>query len=286
MPQKTVLITGCSSGIGLALTKALLHDGWRVIATTRNLAASTQLNELSHPSLTLMKCDVTNADERMIVKNYIQTHLNQQLDCLINNAGYGLLGPLEVLSEAQMREQFDINFFGLIAMTQCCLPALRQSKGRIINFSSVLGYLGFPLQSLYVASKFAVEGLSESLHYELASHGVQVTLIEPGAYNTSFGKNVILLDESNADSPYKNQSINLAKFRQTLQHRSSGSPKQLADSVVAMLKKAKMPLRKRMGNDAHMIYFAKRLLPNFLYEWLIKKVCQRIFDASNHKNVN
>lgn len=170
--QKVALITGCSSGFGLDITHALLKQGWHVIATARHLERSVELNKIVHPALTILKCDITSSDDIEAIACYLETTLHGQLDCLINNAGHGLVGVFEELSDVQIREQLEVNLMGTIFLTQRVLPFLRKNKGRIITISSVLGYLGLPVQSLYVTSKFALEGLFESLYYELRPHQV------------------------------------------------------------------------------------------------------------------
>lgn len=274
--QKSVLITGCSSGFGLSLTKALLANNWRVIATARNIATCIELTKLQHPLLTVQQLDLTSKDDMEQIQRYIVKDLNGQLDCLINNAGYAISGPLEEMSEEQIRHQFEVNLFGTITLTKLCLPALRKSQGRIINISSVLGYLAFPLQSLYVASKFALEGLSEALYYELKPQHIQVTLIEPGTHSTRFGTNMILPDVVSDDVTYQIQKINFLRFREKLRQRKNNSPEQLASVVVALLQKKTMPLRKRVGRDAKYMYLLKRFLPDAIFNRLMSSFYRRV----------
>jgi NAD(P)-dependent dehydrogenase (short-subunit alcohol dehydrogenase family) len=278
--QKTVLITGCSSGFGLSITQALLQEGWKVIATTRNIDTSTELKKITHSSLTILTLDVTSHTDRQCIQKYIADNLDGNLDCLINNAGYGLLGPFEELTEEQIRHQLEVNLFGVIFLTQLCLPFLRKSHGRIINVSSLLGYLAFPLQSLYVTSKFALEGFTETLHYELAPHGIQVTLIEPGAHNTRFGENIISASTHNEISDYQQQKNNFSAFRKKLMTNKNGSSEKLACCVIKLLNQSSMPLRKRIGYDANILYFIKRITPTFLFNRLLHHFYKRIFLAS------
>lgn len=279
--NKTVLITGCSSGFGLSMVKILLANDWRVIATARDLSKSEVLSAIEHPMLIKMKLDVTSHDDLQQIKTYITDELNQSLDCLINNAGYGLVGPLEELTEEQIRHQLEVNLMGVILLTKNCLPALRKTKGRIINISSVLGYLGIPLQSLYVTSKFGLEGLTESLYYELAAHGVQITLVEPGLYKTKFGVNVKQPFDKNYNSDYKQQNESFASFRAQLANaKGGGSPDDLARGVLKLLTKTKMPLRKRMGKDAQLVYYLRRLLPAALFNMIMKFAFRRMYKTS------
>src|SRR5262245_19631363 len=192
MSDKTILITGCSSGFGRLVIPEFLREGWHVIATMRDAANRKGIfnEELNgyRDALSLLSLDVTNEAERAAAKNFIEEKFGGKLDCLVNNAGYGLFGAVEDLSEAQIREQMEVNFFGLVLLTQMLLPQLRKASGRIINLSSVLGFTGMPMSAMYCASKFAVEGFSEGLYHELKPHGVQVALVEPGAFRTNFAE--------------------------------------------------------------------------------------------------
>src|SRR5262245_25417622 len=211
MSRKTVLITGCSSGFGQLLVPEFLRDGWQVIATMRGAEKRQALfsKELQQygDQLAILLLDVTNAEERRAVRDFIKERFGGRLDCLVNNAGYGLFGAVEDLSEAQIRQQMEVNFFGLVLLTQILLPQLRQSRGRVINISSVLGFMAMPMSVMYCASKFAVEGFSEGLAYELEPHGVQVALVEPGAFRTNFAEKLTWGDKSSdTNSPYQKQT--------------------------------------------------------------------------------
>jgi NAD(P)-dependent dehydrogenase (short-subunit alcohol dehydrogenase family) len=179
----SLLITGASSGIGAATVKHFLHNGWRVFATMRNPSNPVFT---AHPNLTLLPLDVTDAHSIAQCMQQLAQH-TPTIDVLVNNAGYGLFGPLELATPEQIRHQFDTNVFGLIQMMQAVLPLMRQQgHGLIINVASIGGRTTFPLYSLYHGTKWAVEGLTESASYELASLGVQVKLIEPGPIKTDF----------------------------------------------------------------------------------------------------
>lgn len=278
--HKTVLITGCSSGLGLSMTKLLLAHDWRVIATARDLEKSTELLNFQHPLLSILKLDVTNVADREVIKDFIDNKLNGQLDCLINNAGYGQFGPLEELTEAQIRNQLEVNLFGVIFLTKMCLPALRQCNGRIINISSMLGYTAFPMQSLYVASKYALEGFSESLHYELAPHGVQVSLIEPGACQTRFGANAKTALPENKLAEYRQQNNNLSRFREKLAKRKNKSPELVAVEMLNLLNKPTMPIRKIVGMDANIIYYLRKMIPANTFHTMMRFFYKSIFQKA------
>ena len=182
--SKTVLITGSSSGIGRATARLFQNKGWNVVATMRNPTAETELS--GHPNTLVTRLDVQDWDS-------IDTAIAAGsarfggIDVLVNNAGYGAYGPLEATPLARIRNQFEVNVIGVLATTRAILPHFRaRHSGVVVNLSSMGGKITFPLGSLYHGSKFAVEGLSEALQYELAAIGVRVKIIEPGAIKTDF----------------------------------------------------------------------------------------------------
>lgn len=181
---KTVLITGASSGFGRLTAKKFQSEGWNVIATMRKPEKETELNQL--PNVLVAKLDVT---DRATIKSAISAGLEKfnRIDALINNAGYGTYGYLEEASDEEIERQMRTNFNGVIKTIQEVLPTMRTQKGGvIINITSLAGLIGVPMSSLYNASKFAVQGLSESLNYELSEFGISVKVVAPGAFKTSF----------------------------------------------------------------------------------------------------
>jgi NAD(P)-dependent dehydrogenase (short-subunit alcohol dehydrogenase family) len=183
---KTILITGASSGIGRATALYFSERGWNVSATMRDPSKADPV--LQHPQISLLALDVTDANS--IAQAIADTLTRyQKIDVLLNNAGYGLFGPIEALPGQQIQQQFATNLFGLIGVTQQTLPAMREAgEGLIINVSSIVGRFALPYASTYVATKFAVEGLSESMRYELEPFRIRVKMIEPGSIATEFGK--------------------------------------------------------------------------------------------------
>lgn len=182
---QTILITGASSGIGKVTAKHFHDQGWNVIATMRSPEKETELSELDNVLVT--RLDVLNRDtiDAAVAKG-IETF--GRIDVLLNNAGYGAYGPLEAFPFDRIERQFDTNVLGLLAVTKAVLPHFRANKsGTIINVSSIGGMMTFPLGTLYHGTKFAVEGLSEALHYELEAFGVKVKIVEPGMIRTDFG---------------------------------------------------------------------------------------------------
>ncbi|GIM88675.1 SDR family oxidoreductase [Paractinoplanes toevensis] len=183
--NETILITGSSSGIGKA-TAHYFHDrGWNVIATMRRPEHGTELTKLENVLVT--RLDVADSDS---IAAAVGAGLERfgRIDVLLNNAGYGAYGPLEATPMAKIRRQFDVNVLGLLDTTKAVLPHFRANgRGTVVNISSIGGKVTFPLGTLYHGTKFAVEGLSEALHYELAAVGVAVKIVEPGFVRTDFG---------------------------------------------------------------------------------------------------
>lgn len=182
---KTILITGASTGIGRATAIYFAAKGWNVAATMRDPSKADA--SLKQPNISLFTLDVTNSDSIAKALNDIYARY-PKVDVLLNNAGYGLFGPIEAVSSQQVQQQFATNVFGLIDVTQRILPSMRAAgEGLIINVASIGGRMAFPYSASYIATKFAVEGLSESMRYELAPFNIRVKVIEPGGIKTDFG---------------------------------------------------------------------------------------------------
>ena len=183
--QKTIFITGASSGLGKATAKLFQSKGWNVIATMRNPAKETELNTLEN--VTLLPLDVTNvAQIQNTVKEAIEQH---DIDVVFNNAGYGLIGALEAFSDEQLVKQLDTNLLGVIRVTQAFIPYFREKKnGLFITTTSIGGLLTFPLDSIYHATKWALEGWSESMSFELGLHNIGIKTIAPGGIKTNFAE--------------------------------------------------------------------------------------------------
>jgi NAD(P)-dependent dehydrogenase (short-subunit alcohol dehydrogenase family) len=182
--KKTVLITGASSGFGRATVKLFQQKDWNVIATMRSPEKETELSALSGVLVT--RLDVT---DKASIASAVQVGIRQfgGIDVLVNNAGFGTLGALEAAPDDVIRQQFEVNFFGLIDVTKAVLPGMRARRsGVIVNVSSIGGRVTFPFCTLYHATKFAVEGLTESMQYELNPMGIRTKIVEPGGYKTEF----------------------------------------------------------------------------------------------------
>jgi NAD(P)-dependent dehydrogenase (short-subunit alcohol dehydrogenase family) len=214
---KTILITGTSSGIGQATALYFAARGWNVAATMRDPLKADPV--LKHPQISLFALDVTNGDS---IAQAINAALNRykKIDVLLNNAGYGLFGPIEAIASQQIQQQFATNLFGLIGVTQQILPVMRSAgEGLIINISSIIGRLALPYASSYIATKFAVEGLSESMRYELEPFNIRIKIIEPGSINTEFGKGS---KQTSVSDPYR---ASMTKFLAVFTRSNSAGAK-------------------------------------------------------------
>jgi NAD(P)-dependent dehydrogenase (short-subunit alcohol dehydrogenase family) len=272
MTQRTVLITGASSGFGLLTSVTLARRGWRVVATMRDLGRRDRLEAAARAAGVLERIeffalDVTDAAQITV----LAASLNERtIHAIINNAGFAVAGFAEEVSDAELRRQFDTNFFGAAAVTRAFLPQLRrQGFGHIVMVSSVSGQLGFPGVSSYVASKFALEGWAETLRLELKPLGIQVALVEPGSFATDiWSRNAAFSAASlEAHSPYAAQ---VARWRKRVElNPPKADPQVVADGIAAILEKARPPLRTVFGRDAKLILLLRRLLPISVFEWLL-----------------
>ena len=198
MSDKNVLITGCSSGIGLHLAQALKENGYQVFASARN---SKDVEKLTQLGLYCLQLDVANSES---IQSAVQTLLketNGNLYALVNNAGFGQPGAVEDLKRDVLREQFETNLFGLVELTNLLLPTMyQQGYGRIIQISSVLGFVAMPFRGAYIASKYALEGISDTLRLELKNTNIYVSIIEPGPITSHFRQNSLALFNKNINS--------------------------------------------------------------------------------------
>ncbi len=255
--KKTIFITGASSGIGKATAQYFHDKGWNVIATMRNPEDGAEFAALYGVLVT--RLDVQNTAS---IHSAIQEGIEHfgKIDVLLNNAGYGAYGILEATPMEKVVRQFEVNVFGLIETTKAILPHFRSSQsGTVINISSMGGKVTFPLGTLYHGSKFAVEGLSESLHYELKPLGVKVKLVEPGAINTEFAGRSF--DFSNDPSLVEYQDV-VSKFMAAAgSMASSGShPSVVAEVIYEAATDGTDQLRYTAGSDAAKIVAQRKLL--------------------------
>jgi short-subunit dehydrogenase len=209
--EKIALVTGCSTGIGHITSLTLARNGFYTYATMRNLEKSSNIKEISSKEslpVKVLQLDVTNDESTKNAMEVLKAEKNR-IDVLVNNAGYGLIGSIEEISIKELKEQFETNLFGMVRVTQQVLPIMRMQKegGRIINVSSIGGIVGYPLTAAYSSTKFAVEGLIESMRYEVEPFGIKTILIEPAfVIDTNFHNNVKVAEKSSSisySSPYK-----------------------------------------------------------------------------------
>jgi NAD(P)-dependent dehydrogenase (short-subunit alcohol dehydrogenase family) len=274
--KRNVLITGCSSGFGFMTSLKLAESGFNVYATMRNMDKSDLLrDETEKRNLTLhiMELDVTDTASIEKALDEIEKE-DGRLSFLINNAGYGLGGFFEDISDREFRDQMETNFFGVLNVTRQALPLMRKAKsGKIINISSISGLTAFPGVSAYHASKWALEGLSESLRHELKPFNIEVILIEPGAYKTKvLKKNIHVASRSfNPESPYYlyNQKV-LEEFnRRTGKLRNNVEV--VPNLIARLLKRKRNRLRHIVGSRAKATFLMTRILPFRVYEWAVYK---------------
>jgi len=252
--KKTVLITGASSGFGRATVKVFAKQGWNVIASMRSPEKETELSGIE--GILVTRLDVTDKGS---IQEAIQAGIRKfgAIDVLVNNAGYGAIGVLEAAPEDVIRQQFEVNLFGLIEVTKGVLPYMRaRQSGVIINVSSVGGRMTFPFCSLYHATKFAVEGLTESLQYELDPLGIHVKIVEPGGYKTDFaGRSMSLYGAGGLDGYQERFDKLLKRLDQWPMSENIG---EVADVIFEAATDGAEKLRYPVGHDAAPLLEARR----------------------------
>jgi NAD(P)-dependent dehydrogenase (short-subunit alcohol dehydrogenase family) len=249
---RVAVVTGSSSGIGLATALELARNGFFTYATARNPAKSGVIMEAAKKEnlpIAVVQLDVTDDNS---VKRAVDQILNEKgrIDVLVNNAGYGLAGAFEDSSLDEIEAQYKTNVFGLMRTTQAVLPAMRkQRSGTIVNISSAAGKVGYPAASVYVSTKHAVEGLSESMAYELEPFGIKVRVVEPGVIKTNFGEGMIFAKKAqDPNSPYSPMMQKMGTNWQAM--LENGSPSELVAKVVLQAVLSKDPsLRYVAGKD-------------------------------------
>jgi NAD(P)-dependent dehydrogenase (short-subunit alcohol dehydrogenase family) len=254
--NRIAVVTGSSSGIGFETSLALARNGFYTYATMRNLDKSKAILELARLEelpLEVLCLDVT--DDKSVKKTIGKiAHEQTRIDVLINNAGFASVGPFEELSIEEFKEQFETNVFGAIRVTQAVLPIMRKQRcGTIASISSIAGRIGFPLTSAYVSSKFALEGLSESIAYETEQFGIKVILIEPGVIKTNFDNNLKIGKRAAAtdpNSPYAEiTKRRISGFKPRFEKGSP--PTEVARVITRAIESENSPqLRHLVGNDA------------------------------------
>ncbi len=275
--DKVAVITGSSSGIGLLTAVELARNGCRVVATMRNLSSSGKLEEAAQKAgvrdrIDMRKLDITESDSLPgVVEAIIRDR--GRIDVLVNNAGFSVAGFAEDMTLDELRHQLETNFFGNVAMTKAVLPIMRgQKSGHVITVTSVGGVLGQPMLSAYCASKYALEGWSESLRIETHSLGIRVSLVEPGAYDTDIWERNVVIAKGSLDpaSPNKERSQRFAEFvKSSAKHRRDA--REVAQLIVRIARDPNPKLRYLIGADAKIQVWLKRLAPWRRYERIVAK---------------
>jgi NAD(P)-dependent dehydrogenase (short-subunit alcohol dehydrogenase family) len=274
--QKTVLVTGTSTGIGLITAVHLAQTGYRVVAGMRDTAKQGRLREAASKAgveVSVVPLDVNDGESiRRCVEEIGATQ--GALYGLVNNAGIGIGGFFEVLSEQEFRSVIETNLFGLAAMTRAFLPQMREAgRGVIVNLSSVVGRIAVAGVSAYGTSKWAVEGLTETLYHELKPYGVRVVLIEPGMFRTEIYESNLNLSERSHDpsSPYYEREQAMLVRIKNRYDRQAGDPSLIAQAISRALAHPSPPLRWPVGRDSAAAILLRKLLPERLFLPLISR---------------
>ncbi|HXR02750.1 MAG TPA: oxidoreductase [Pseudomonas sp.] len=255
--SKVWMITGASRGLGAHIAQAALNAGDRVVITARRRESLDELFPNDPSRILKLRLDVTEQAQADLAVQAAQAHFGR-IDVLVNNAGYGQLGPFETNSHAQVERQFQTNVFGVFNVCRAVLPLMRgQRAGHVFNLSSMGGLIGMGGAALYSASKFAVEGFSESLAQEVSGFGIHLTLVEPGVFRTDF------LDDSSmafGSEPVADYAAFVDKLRGSCaagNHQQTGSPARLGEALVTLANTSNPPLRYLAGSDAYTQVSAK-----------------------------
>lgn len=270
--QKVAVVTGSSRGIGFETSLALARSGFLTYATMRNPEKQEAIRtaaEKENLPIRVVQLDVTDENS---VKKAIESIGSEagRIDMLVNNAGYGLTGAFEDIAIDEIKAQYETNFFGLIRVTQAVLPTMRkQGSGRIINISSGAGRFGYPCGSAYVSTKFAVEGLSESMAYELEQFGIKVVLIEPGVIRTNF-EMVIARKSNDPNSPYSDMMQSMSSVIGRMME--NGSNADLVARVVVEAATSDNPkLRYLAGKDVEQLLAARNSMSDEQFQMMMKQ---------------
>jgi NAD(P)-dependent dehydrogenase (short-subunit alcohol dehydrogenase family) len=270
--EKVAIVTGSSSGIGYETALALARDGFYTFATVRNAKKAQKILEITKKEKLNIEIIELDIDDEKSIKLAFEKILSkkQRIDVLVNNAGWALFGSLEDVLIKDFRLQFETNFFGIISIIQKVAPIMRkQGSGIIVNISSVAGRIGFPGSSAYISSKFALEGLSESLRYELGQFGVKVIIIEPGVVKTNLFSSMKIA-EPKADSPYKEITEKVIMGVKMMADLGT-PPLDVANTILNAIKETNPRPRYIVGNDAQMFLEAKKAKTDVEFENYLKK---------------
>jgi NAD(P)-dependent dehydrogenase (short-subunit alcohol dehydrogenase family) len=257
MNKKIWYVTGASKGLGLILVKTLLNAGYRVAATSRNINELQQAVGVNSDAFLPLAVDLIN--EKSVEKSIQDTIARfGAIDVVVNNAGYGLIGSLEELSDKEVRQNFDVNVFGVLNVIRKALPHLRkQRSGHIFNIASIAGFTGaFPGFGSYTATKFAMHGFSESLAAEIKPFGIKVSIVSPGYFRTEFLAGSLAVP-TNEIEEYKLVRETQQAHTQSINHNQAGDPAKAATVMIEIAEQKQPPLHVFLGKDAYQLADAK-----------------------------
>ncbi|GKS67284.1 short-chain dehydrogenase/reductase [Nitrosarchaeum sp.] len=270
--EKVAIVTGTTSGIGYETCLALARDGFYTFATVRDVKKAEKIIQIAKKENLKIEIIELDVDDERSINIAFQKILSkkQQIDVLVNNAGWGLFGSVEDVPIKDFRAQFETNFFGIISIIQKVAPVMRKQKsGVIVNISSVAGKIGFPGSPAYISSKFALEGLSESLRYELGQFGVKVVIVEPGVIKSNFFSSMKVA-EPKPDSPYKEITEKVIMGVKMMAELGT-PPSEAATTILKAVKEKDPKPRYIVGNDAQMFLEAKKTKTDTEFENYLKK---------------
>lgn len=270
--DKVAVVTGSSTGIGYETSLLLARNGFHTFATMRNIDKASKILKIAQDEnlkIDVIELDVDKEDSIQSAISEIMSKTDR-IDVLVNNAGWGLFGSAEDVSIKDFKAQFETNFFGIISVIQQVAPIMRQqSSGTIVNISSVVGRIAFPASSAYISSKFALEGLSESMRYELDPFGVKMTIIEPGAIKTDFFSS-LKVTTPKPDSPYKEMTEKVVSGVKMIAEMGT-APEEVAKTVLKAIQEPEPLPRYIVGTDAAMFLEARKMKTDLEFENYIKK---------------
>ncbi len=270
--MKVALVTGSSSGIGYETALSLARKGYKTYASMRDTSKGAKILDIAKKENLELKVIQLDVDDDSSIASAVDVILKEDdtIDVLVNNAGYGLFGCLEDITITDLKKQFQTNFFGIVTLIQKIAPIMRRNKsGTIVNVSSVAGRIGFPGSPAYISSKFALEGLSECMRYELGQFGIKTIIIEPGVIKTNFMSSMKMV-QPKKDSPYTdltNQVISGIKMMAEL----GTEPSEVAKVITKAIAEPDPLPRYVVGNDAAMFLEAKKTKSDIEFENYIKK---------------
>jgi NAD(P)-dependent dehydrogenase (short-subunit alcohol dehydrogenase family) len=271
--EKVAVVTGSSSGIGFETSLALAREGYFTFATMRDVKKAGTIKKIVEEEnlpLKVIELDVDNEDS---VENAIKSIIDekQRIDVLVNNAGWGIWGTGEDVSLEEFREQFETNFFSVVRLIQKVAPTMRkQGSGDIVNISSIAGRIGFPVSTAYISSKFALEGFSESLRFELGEFGINVIIIEPGVIKTNFFDSMRTAKKADVGETYRDITSKVITGVKMMAEMGT-HPKEVANVIINSIKEEKPLPRYVVGNDAAMFLEAKKMKTDIEFENYLKK---------------